>query len=75
MFMDTTDSKQETVLAQARARGAGATGFCFAFSYVSVEVEQTFSSVLHSKGIQGGALGLEIAAVNNDGYIQAQIKL
>ena len=41
----------------------------------SVEVEQVFSSVLHSKGIWREALQLGIAEVNNDGYIRAQIKL
>ena len=61
MFMATTNLKQETVLAQARAQAAGANGFCFTFSFASVEVEQAFSSVLHSEGIRKVALQLEIA--------------
>ena len=75
MFMSTTDLKQETILAQVRARAAGAIDFCFTFIFASVEVKQAFSSVLHSKGIRREALWLEIAEVNNDGYIWAQIKL
>ena len=75
MLMTTTDLKQETILAQGRVQAAGAIGFCFTFSFASVEVEQDFSSVLHSKGIWREALQLGIAEVNNDGYIRAQIKL
>ena len=62
-------------MAQARVRAVSTIGFCFTFSFASVEVEQVFSSVLHSKGIWREALQLEIAEVNNDGYIWAQIKL
>ena len=34
----TTDSKQETMLVQARAQAAGTTGVCVAFSFVRVKV-------------------------------------
>ena len=52
MFMTTTtDLKQETIMAQTRVRAVSAIGFCFTFSFASVEVEQVFSSVLHSEGI------------------------
>ena len=54
-------------------RETGPIRVCFAFSFVSVEVEQAFSNVLRSKGSQRGALQLEIAEVNNDGYFQAQV--
>ena len=68
----TTDSKQETMLAQGRAQAAGTTDVCVTFSFVRVKVEQTFSSALK---IQRGTLQLVTAEVNSDGYIQAQLKL
>ena len=73
--MATTDSKQETVLAEATARAAGLIGICFAYTFISEEVEKSFSSVLRNKKIRRGTLRLEIAEVNSDGYIRAKIKL
>ena len=63
-----TNSKQEAILARY------ATDICFTLIFASEVAEQTFSSILHSKGTRGEKL-LEIAEVNSDGSIRAQIKL
>ena len=71
MLMDSsiaTNSKQEAILARY------AIDICFTLIFASEVAEQTFSNVIHSKGIRGEKL-LEIAEVNSDGSIRAQIKL
>ena len=71
MLMDSsivTNSKQEAILARY------AIDICVTLIFASEVAEQTFSSILHSKRTRGEKL-LEIAEVNSDGSIRAQIKL
>ena len=71
MLMDSsiaTNSKQEAIPARC------ANDIRFTLIFASEVAEQTFSSVLHSKGTRGEKL-LEIAEMNSDGSIRAQIKL
>ena len=72
MLMDSsivTNSKQEAVLARY------VIDTCVTLIFASEVAEQTFSSILHSKPRTRGEKLLEIAEVNSDGSIRAQIKL